>query len=236
VIDYIRRNKEWIFSGIGVAILSGVFLFFSQCFHRAERQPAPAQEPTPRRLDPSILASEAGAPVSATPSPFHEQYNPVSTPTPTPSVPQWKTIANETLERIREQHKVKLMDPLHNELQFSRLPRGVFGYVYGDFLDDLDRARVRLYKSNSAYEIHKLPDGAAILVGFVSSEIVQRIARDDKLANFQFTLYSECWADAAVPIALRMRNIKVSPPARSITIDNNNFTALDVILEPSHRR
>lgn len=210
VLNYIRRNKEWIFSGIGVAILAGAFtLFFGRCSKKDEYHTAAAREPArQQRLDSRVLASEAG-------------------------VGQWKTTANEALERIRDQHNVKLMDALDNELQFSRVPRGVFGFVSSYGLEDLKSARIYHSKLPWYFEIHKMLNGDAVLVGFVSSDTAQHVSRDDTPTNFLLTMYSEPWPDAVVPIAWAMNNLLVSGSARSIRVANLDFAAIDIIINCS---
>jgi len=172
-----------------------------------DHHPAAEHEATPQqRLDSRALASEAG-------------------------VPSWKRTASEALQRIRDQDNVKLMDALDNELEFSRVPRGVFGFVSGYGLEHLKSAPIRHDKTPWYFEIHKMLDGDAILVGFVSSDTAQHVSRDDTPTDFLFTIYSDPWPDSAVPIALSMNNLVVSGPARAIRLADLDFEAIDIIIK-----
>src|SRR2546427_163273 len=171
MMDFLRRHIPWVFSGIGVVILVAIWKFFSQASHTSESatpstHTRTAQEEQDHRR---MLATEAGAPPDAVDA---SGERPLLAPSPVPSAsePDWKQTAAEVVERIRREHDVKPMEAVHNELEFSRLPRGVFGYVFGDSLHDIKTARVNYDKAGFRFEVHKMRDGRPILIGFASPD------------------------------------------------------------------
>ena len=70
MIAYIQRNKEWIFSGIGVAILVAVFTFVAPLFHQrnvsglsadARLSQSPPEATATHQLTPESIMDELGA-------------------------------------------------------------------------------------------------------------------------------------------------------------------------------
>jgi hypothetical protein len=211
VINYIRRNKEWIFSGIGVVILVGLFSFVGRSFRSKETEKKVAQ------LEGSEIV----------------MVLPDNASNESPRASDWKEIANQALAQIRERDRVGLMDAIHNELTFTRLPRGVFGYIMGYGLNHLDITPISHSKYPSYFEIHKTLDGDAVVVGFISPETAQRISRDDTPRDFEFTMYSEAWSDASAAIALPLKEFTLNGSARSIDLDGKqHFGAVDIVLKP----
>jgi hypothetical protein len=76
-------------------------------------------------------------------------------------------------EDLRTTHKVRPLTDAEDGSGLSRLPNGVYGFTYSPGPRDFP-----LFQAPRAhnFEVHKLPDGATHLVGFVYPETVALLA------------------------------------------------------------
>ncbi len=71
------------------------------------------------------------------------------------------------IEKLRTKHQVKLVSDEEEGTGIDRLPSGVYGFTYSPAADNFPLFKKR--ESNS-YETHKLSDGSAILIGYLTKE------------------------------------------------------------------
>ena len=71
------------------------------------------------------------------------------------------------IEELRTKHQVKLVSDEDEGTGVDRLPGGVYGFTYSPAADNFP-----LFKKQerSCYETHKLPDGSALLIGYLTKE------------------------------------------------------------------
>jgi hypothetical protein len=69
------------------------------------------------------------------------------------------------IEELRTKHQVRLVTDEEEGTGIDRLPKGVYGFTYSPAADNFP-----LFKKQeiNAYESHKLPDGTALLIGYLT--------------------------------------------------------------------
>jgi len=81
------------------------------------------------------------------------------------------------IEDLRAQHQVRIVTEEEDGTGIDRLPKGVYGFTYSPAADNFPL----FYKNNlNCYEAHKLPDGSALLVGYLNKEEASQLASNDK--------------------------------------------------------
>jgi hypothetical protein len=68
-------------------------------------------------------------------------------------------------EELRATHKVRIVSEEEDGTGINNLPGGVYGFTYSPASDNFPLFKKRVLRS---YEAHKLGDGTAILVGFIT--------------------------------------------------------------------
>lgn len=178
---------------------------------------------------------------TVTPDPVVSTQPPILTPAPTvaltptvPPSPAIEQIDEELRQGMRQQHNVRRMEIIENELKFSVSPRGIFGFAQESFLEDTSNLKLhRDFTYRGLYfEIHKMSDGKGHLVGFASPDIAVKLQREDCPSNFPITIYSCKWSGASNIISIPLSKIKSGYSGRDIKPDNNiSVRALDVTLK-----
>ena len=69
------------------------------------------------------------------------------------------------LEELRAKNKVKVLTEEESGTGIDRLPSGVYGFTYSPLSDNFPLFKERDMR---CYEAHKLPDGSALLLGFIT--------------------------------------------------------------------
>ncbi len=71
------------------------------------------------------------------------------------------------IEELRTKHQLRLVSDEEEGTGVDRLPGGVYGFTYSPAADNFP-----LFKKHeiNSYETHKLPDGSAILIGYLTKE------------------------------------------------------------------
>jgi hypothetical protein len=77
------------------------------------------------------------------------------------------------IEELRTQHRVRLVTDEEEGTGINRLPGGVYGFTYSPAADNYPLFKKREINS---YESHKLPDGSAVLVGYLTQEDADTLA------------------------------------------------------------
>jgi hypothetical protein len=77
------------------------------------------------------------------------------------------------IEELRHQHRVRLVTNEEEGTGIDRLPGGVYGFTYSPGADNYP-----LFKKQdiSSYESHKLPDGKALLIGYLTQKEADTLA------------------------------------------------------------
>lgn len=75
--------------------------------------------------------------------------------------------ATKEIEELRLQHKVRLVTEEEEGTGIDRLPAGVYGFTYSPAADNYP---LFIKQEINAYESHKLPDGSAVLLGYLTLE------------------------------------------------------------------
>ncbi|RMG48831.1 MAG: hypothetical protein D6723_14690 [Acidobacteria bacterium] len=74
---------------------------------------------------------------------------------------------------LRDQHGVRLVTDEEEGTGIDKLPDGVYGFTYAPMQWDAPLFRTRTHQG---FEIHKLPDGTELLIGYLSSEEASQMA------------------------------------------------------------
>jgi len=81
------------------------------------------------------------------------------------------------IEDLRTQHQLRRVTEEEDGTGIDRLPKGVYGFTYSPAADNFPLFN----KQNlNCYEAHKLPDGSALLVGYLTKEEASRLASNEK--------------------------------------------------------
>ena len=76
-------------------------------------------------------------------------------------------IETKEIEELRTKHQVRPVSDEEEGTGIDRLPSGVYGFTYSPAADNFP-----LFKKQdlNSYETHKLADGSAILIGYLTKE------------------------------------------------------------------
>jgi hypothetical protein len=162
------------------------------------------------------------------PNPVVSNSAPIVTPAPIVTATD-----EEQRQRMRQQHNVRRMEVLENELKFSVAPRGIFGFTQTVFIYDPSHLKLKREFSESLdFEIHKMTDGNGQLIGFVSPDTAVKLQRDDRPAKFLVTIYNSMWSGASIIVPIRLSDIQKGYSDRTIQLDDNTrIRALDATLK-----
>ncbi|HLE21471.1 MAG TPA: hypothetical protein VJB88_10175 [Vicinamibacteria bacterium] len=80
--------------------------------------------------------------------------------------------AMREMEDLRSRHQVRLVSDEEEGIGIDRLPRGVYGFTYSPAAENFPLFRKQDLNS---YEAHKLPDGNAVLLGYLTREEADRL-------------------------------------------------------------
>ena len=75
--------------------------------------------------------------------------------------------ATKEIEELRLQHKVRLVTDEEEGTGIDGLPAGVYGFTYSPAADNYP---LFVKQEINTYESHKLPDGSALLLGYLIEE------------------------------------------------------------------
>ncbi len=142
----------------------------------------------------------------------------VTTPTPRPITP---TAAPSPLSGLREEHRVRELDPFENDLPITQLPNGVYGYTVPWILNTdptgvvggTGVSRINLNRSSFGtlvMEVHKTSDGTIYIVGFVTPDIETQLAESPEGTELEFTLLFAAHEDYNRPVAIPVESILYS--------------------------
>ncbi len=118
---------------------------------------------------------------------------------------------------LRRQMRVKNgVKGLHSgTVRFSNAPTGSFGFISPKLLgialvtQSPDLAMEQVSPSVNAYEIHKLSDGGALLVGFVGKDLVPKLTPRNRLKSIRIALFSNPSEQAPLIVAVPLVKLMV---------------------------
>jgi hypothetical protein len=164
MLEYLNKNKQWIFSGIGVFIIGGIISIGITLF---------GQNPLTTATNDNLKEAVA--------------RKKLLIPKPLPALSTMATKnSSESKQQLRDDirilHGVKKLEPVDNELTFIKAPNGVYGYAYVSSLGDLSYLELNCNESSfsSFFEIHKKNDGTCEIIGFVSPDVASHLSRSDR--------------------------------------------------------
>jgi hypothetical protein len=76
---------------------------------------------------------------------------------------------------LRERHKVRPLNEREGDRQLSELPNGIFGFGVPWIEPSSDPKLGRNPSGTAVLEVHKLPNGSVMLVGFISDEDAAKV-------------------------------------------------------------
>lgn len=193
ILDWLMKNSQWVFSGIGVAVVSAIW----SKIHRkssSTRQRTNLDAPfTPTtNQSPVINISNVYAPNISTFENMarhgrQKESNQNAESTGVPSKPEnTRIICVESLEEIRLTTGVRPILDIEEGLSINQLPNGIYGYavpwilntdpvgvVGGTGVDKMSLSRRSF--GTAEMEIHKATDGAIYIVGFACRADIIRL-------------------------------------------------------------
>lgn len=141
----------------------------------------------------------------------------------------------ELRANIRLSHQVRRLDVIENELRFSNAPRGVYGFVSQTNLILIETIGITLRREgdfSNSFEIHKLSDGTAELIGFLAQDTASRLSRDNRSPGLQITLYSSKWEGAPSIVSIPMGLLNQDFDPRTIHLNNeSSILAIDITVK-----
>ena len=104
------------------------------------------------------------------------------------------------IELLRSQHQVRPVTDEEEGTGIDRLPGGVYGFTYSPAADNYPLFRKR---ETNAYESHKLADGKAILIGYLTPEEAKKLdgSKEPTLVHLFPTPKGEASTLVVLPIA-----------------------------------
>ena len=109
-----------------------------------------------------------------------------------------------TRDRLRTEHRVRLLNSEEEGTAFDKLPTGVYGFSYAPATE----TPLFSQQSYHSFEIHKLPDGSGRLLVFCTEQDAEQIARSQ--GDIEITAYPDTWQNAGVLVPIQMRCIATS--------------------------
>ena len=130
------------------------------------------------------------------------------------------TVSSEVSE-LRASHRVRLVEAAEEGVAADRQPDGVYGFTYAPH-----EAAVPLFSKKSwhSFEIHKLPDGALHLVGYVSQPDSAFIQSGE---HVEVTLFPDAWEDSTQLVSVPLT--RVVPSKRGPSRDGGNGLKIELL-------
>ena len=103
----------------------------------------------------------------------------------------------EELQKLREVNQVRDLTESEEGTGVNHLPSRVYGFTFAPAAKEAPLFREKRYHN---FEVHKLDDGAVMIVGFVAAAVAAQI-REGK-QSIDFRLQSDPQGDAATLVAI----------------------------------
>jgi len=111
-------------------------------------------------------------------------------------------MSDEHRKALRDQHTVRLVNPEEEGSGLHRLPNGVYGFTFAPGFNEAPLFREPRFHS---FEVHKLPDGTVVLIGFVSPEAAAHLQAYEPA---KIRLLPDSTDQAQTPVALPLWRIR----------------------------
>lgn len=135
-------------------------------------------------------------------------------------------VAAKDAGQLREKHGVARLQETQSEKTFAEIPPNSFCFMYGHSLvGDYKVGHVNADKDTLKFEVHKLTDGAALVVGYVGPETRDRLLGGLKKGE-TLTIYSRSCGVARDVIAVPVDHLKFNR-SRTLEISYKQLSALD---------
>jgi hypothetical protein len=149
----------------------------------------------------------------------------VQHPSPSAVAPGVALVAADT-NQLRQRHGVAGLQETQSEKKFAEIPPNSFCFMYGHaFTHDYKRMSVYVYGDSMKFEVHKLADGTAMVVGYVGPETRDRLLEGLKKGE-TLTIYSLSSEEARNLVAVPAGKLKFNRD-RTLTIAKKQLSALD---------
>lgn len=144
-----------------------------------------------------------------------DQISTAGTHSPTPSL-------DSEVETIRIQHQVTLVDPKDEGRRVESLLPGTYGFTGAP----TNASPVFQKRISQGFEVHRLPDGAIHIIGFVTEQEATHMFEGRELLDLD--LYPEPWEEAFKCVSVsRSRITRSKGPSRT----NGNAIRIDLSAE-----
>jgi len=216
MLNYFITNLQWIFSGIGVAILGGIVSFVVWLYR------SKAQNITTNFIKPSINTNDPTT-----------RINPIII---NPIIHSTDTDEDTLLKEIRIMNLVKNLELIDNERFFLSAPIGIYGFIDPSNLQRL--SSLRIYYQNSfgdKFELHKTQNDTGYLIGFVAPDTASKLSPNNIKTGLCVTIYNHKWHSAPIIAAIQINRMDCGH-SRRIPLDtadyyNNKIAALDLVIK-----
>jgi len=142
-----------------------------------------------------------------------------------------ETSTDTALSNLRKEHQVKQITNLQNELGLDQLPKGVYGYIYphsiGYYLTKKYSPVLYREFSHTKFEIHLMPDGQQLVVGYVSN--TDQLKLDDKTLRKAEIAFFNIPMEGTILTSLNLKQIK-GFDGRDMGKNKNPGTIADVTI------
>lgn len=128
----------------------------------------------------------------------------------------------ESLDRLRAAHGVRLVELAEEGVPFPNLPAGVYGFAHSPDKDSSPLYQKHTYQT---FEVHKLPDGSRILVGYATPEDAPAFANG--AADRELRLYPEPWGTAVELVSVEWE--RCEPSRRGPSRQDGNYLGLRLL-------
>jgi hypothetical protein len=117
-------------------------------------------------------------------------------------------------EQLRGEHNLRPLENSEEGTGISKLPAGVYGFTYAPATETPLFAR----KSYHSFEVHKMKDGKAHIVAFVSPEDAERIKSHEE--DVDVTVYPDPYEKATAMVIIPFDRV-LSSLYKPIRYDGN---------------
>lgn len=201
---YIKENKQWIFSGIGVFVIGGFIAFFKFGYSQLELK---TEFPNNKKAEQVTQVF-----------PNQKKADSVT-----------ETEEEKLRRQLRQEHGVRSLAITENELRFSVAPDGVYGFAQSIAFHDSNFLQLeREFLKRIHFEFHKMSDGHGEIIVFVSPDVSTMLNRKDRPIGYPATLYNRMWAGASVIESIPLDALGNEYEKRTIYPDDEKILALDV--------
>jgi len=119
---------------------------------------------------------------------------------------------------LRQLNHVTRIADTESEKSLPEIPANSYGFTIGSWVADLGLDKLPILSKGGFFEIQKLADGTAMIVGYVGQESLDRL-REGLAEGSTLIVYSDPWKDAPNIVAIPLDRLKC---ARSRTLYPEN--------------